>query len=147
MRIVDLNVLVYATDTATPHHASAKAWLDAAMAGPSTVGLPTAVTVGFVRLVTNPRVLRRPLAVSRAVEIVGTWLRRANVSVPQPTARHYPVLADLVSATGVGGNQVSDAHLGALAIEHGAELWSYDTGFSRFPGVIWYRPEDLQAPG
>lgn len=145
MKVVDLNVLVYATDTASKHHGTAAPWFDGVMETTETVGLPTAVTVGFVRLLTNPRVMRRPLDSGAALAIVAAWLERANVAVPQPTARHYAVMGDLLAATGTGGNLVSDAHLAALAIEHGAELWSYDTDFLRFPGLVSYRPEALSS--
>jgi uncharacterized protein len=50
------------------------------------------------------------------------------------------VLRELLDATGVGGNLVSDAHLAALAIQHGAELCTYDSDFTRFPGVVSFRP-------
>lgn len=140
MKLVDLNVLVYAADTDTRHHLGARAWLDGAMRSSETIGLATATTVGFVRLTTNPRIMRRPLTPARATAIVTAWLRRPNVTVPQPTRRHYDLLCELLDATGVGGNLVSDAHLAALAIEHGAELCSYDTDFARFPGVVWIRP-------
>ena len=134
MKVVDLNVLVYASDTATRHHDSAKRWFDDVMRSTETVALPTAVTVGFVRLTTNPRVMT-------AIDIVRGWLGRRNVTVPQPTARHYDVLQELIEATGVGGNLVSDAHLAALAIEHGAELCTFDNDFSRFPGLSTVRPD------
>lgn len=140
MKIVDLNVLIYATDTESKHHNSARSWFDTAMASSSTIGLPTAVTVGFVRLATNPRVMLRPLNPNQAIDIVESWISRSSVSVPQPTARHYTVLRELLDATGVGGNLVSDAHLAALAIEHGAELCTYDSDFTRFPGVVSFRP-------
>lgn len=139
MKLVDLNVLIYATDARSKHHSSAKPWLDDAMSGTGTVALPTAVTVGYVRLTTNPAVMVEPLGITRAVEIVQSWIMRANVAVPQPTARHYELLEELVAATGTGGNLVSDAHLAALAIEHGAELVSYDSDYSRFPGLVWHR--------
>ncbi len=140
MRIVDLNVLLYATDTESFQHDTAKAWLDDAMRGAGTIGLPTAVTTGYLRITTNPRIMQRPLGAAAAVQIVEGWLARANVTVLAPTERHYAVLLELLEATGVGGNLVSDAHLGALAIEHGAELWSFDNDFERFPGVVWRRP-------
>lgn len=140
MKVVDVNVLLYATNDRSRHHESARSWLDAAMTGTETVGLPTAVTVAFLRLTTNPRVLVDPLAPTTAIGIVRTWLERPNVSVPQPTERHLDVLDELLAATGAGGNLVSDAHLAALAIEHGAELCSYDADFSRFPGLVWRTP-------
>lgn len=146
MRIVDLNLLIYATDEESTHHERAKTWLDAAMQATRTVGLPDAVTVGFIRIVTNPRIMRQPLAPRRATTIVEGWLARSNVSVPRPTVRHYGILLELIDATGAGGNLVSDAHLAALAIEHGAELWSFDSDFARFPGVAWHRPGDDRPP-
>lgn len=140
MRIADVNVLLYATDTESADHAPAKAWLDDAMRGAGTIGLPTAVTVGFVRIATNPRIMRRPLSAAAAIGIVEGWLARSNVAVLETTERHYAVLLEILEATGIGGNLVSDADLGALAIEHGAELWSLDNDFDRFPGVAWRRP-------
>lgn len=140
MRIVDVNVLIYATDTDTKHHDSAKRWLDAAMGGTEAVGLPTAVTMAYIRLTTNAKVFRSPLPISQAIEAVQTWIARSNVVVPAPTVQHYRLVEELLAATGVGGNLVSDAHLGALAIEHGATLVSYDSDFARFPRVVWERP-------
>lgn len=141
MKLVDLNVLIYATDSATRHHTSAKTWLDRAMTGTETIGLPTSVTVGYVRITTNPRIMKSPLAVGRAVDMVRIWLARPNVTTPQPTDRHYGVLEELLNSIGVGGNLVSDAHLAALAIEHGAALCTFDTDFARFPGLVTDRPE------
>ena len=141
MKVVDVNVLIYATDTATPHHGVAKVWLDRAMSGNETVGLPTAVTMAFIRLTTNPKVFKKPLAVTSAVDIVEYWLARPNVSVPQPTAKHYQIVRELLEGTGAESNLVTDAHLAALAIEHGAELVSFDRDFGRFPRVIWELPE------
>lgn len=140
MKLVDINVLVYAVDDQTRFHGPAKAWLDRVLTGTETLAIPTAVSVGFIRLVTNPRVMKVPRRPHEAVAIVRGWLSRPNVTVPQPTGRHLDLLTELLEATGVGGNLVSDAHLAALAIEHGAELVSYDTDFSRFPGVVWSPP-------
>jgi hypothetical protein len=140
VKIVDINVLIYAVDDRTKHHATARPWLDAAMTGSETVGLPTAVTVGFLRLTTNPRVMVSPLDVPAATAIIARWLDRPNVTVPAPTRRHFTVMAELLDATGVAGNLVSDAHLATLAIEHGATLCSYDADFARFPGVDWVSP-------
>ena len=35
---------------------------------------------------------------------------------------------------------VPDAHLAALAIEHGLVLCSADADFARFPGLRWHNP-------
>ena len=142
MIVPDLNVLIYATDMASPLHTNAREHLDAAMLGTETVGLAPAVTVGFVRIVTNPRIMVAPLGAGAAIDMVETWLGRRNVSALHPRSRHYEILRELFDGTGVGGNLVSDAHLAALAIENGATLWSYDSDFARFPGLRWHDPRN-----
>ncbi len=140
MIVPDLNVLIYATDDASSFHSNAREHLDAAMSGTETVGLAPAVSIGFVRIVTNPRIMHAPLAAGAAIDIVETWLGRRNVSALHPSSRHYEILRELLDGTGVGGNLVSDAHLAALAIENSATLWSYDSDFARFPGLRWQDP-------
>ncbi len=142
MRICDLNLLIYATNERAAHHERARSVLDALMVASRPVGLPWMVTLGYVRLTTNPRVMEDPLEPAAAVGIVRNWLERTNVVAPEPTARHLDLVADLLAATGTGANLVNDAHLGALALEHGAELWSFDHDFSRFPGVLWRSPAE-----
>jgi toxin-antitoxin system PIN domain toxin len=98
------------------------------------------VAIGYVRLTTNIRIMAAPLDVATSIGVVREWYRRPNVTAPQPTVRHYQLLAQLLSSTGVAGNLVSDAHLAALAVEHGAELYSYDRDFGRFSGLRWLIP-------
>jgi hypothetical protein len=37
-------------------------------------------------------------------------------------------------------NLVADAHLAALAVEHGLILCSSDADFARFPDLCWHNP-------
>lgn len=141
MKVVDLNVLVYATDRTSPRHAVAKGWLDATLSSPETVGIPTAVALGYIRITTSNRIMRAPLDIATAVSVVKGWLERPNVTVPTPTARHYDILAELLAPLGTAANLVPDAHLAALAIEYGAELCSFDHDFGRFTGLRWTPPE------
>lgn len=135
MKLVDLNVLLYAVDRTCAHHELARDWLDRTISSSETVGIPTAVAVGFVRLTTSPRVMRAPLDVATSVGVVAGWYERANVVAPQPTARHFAILRSLLEPLGTAGALVADAHLAALAIEHNAELCSFDRDFQRFGGV------------
>lgn len=141
MKIVDLNVLVYATDSTSARHVVAKPWLDRIMLSPETVGIPESVALGYIRLTTSPHVMQAPLDIRTAAEVVKSWLGRANVAVPAPTPRHYDIVAELLGPLGTAGNLVADAHLAALAIEHGAELCSFDHDFGRFSGLRWVEPE------
>lgn len=140
MIIVDVNLLIYAVNQDAPSHKKAKSWLEAAISGTETVGLSWTVLLAFLRLTTRPGLFQKPLAVDRAFELVETWLQQPTVTVVEPTARHLSTLRDLVLTVGTGGNLTSDAHLAALAIEHGAQLCSADNDFARFDRLRWRNP-------
>jgi uncharacterized protein len=138
--LVDANLLIYAVNTAVPQHVAARAWLDARLSGSTRVGLPWASLLAFLRLVTNPRVFQRPLGMANAWEQVAAWLGSGPAWIPAPTERHAEILARLLGAPGMHGNLVPDAHLAALAMEHGLELHSTDGDFARFNGLKWCNP-------
>lgn len=140
MILVDANLLLYAKGQDLPQHAAAAAWLDQELAGPSRVGLPWPSLMGFLRIGTNPRLFNRPLSMDQAWEQVAEWLDLPTVWVPQPTERHAAVVGELLKAANASGNLVSDAHLAAIALEHGLEVCSTDADFARFPGVRWRNP-------
>lgn len=140
MRLPDVNVLLYAVDETSPRFAPAHRWVQDLLRGTETVALAWPVALAFVRLTTKASIMTDPLAVDTALDIVDGWLARPNVVVVGPTDRHAAVLRELLAPLGTGGNLVSDAHLAALAIEHGAELCSCDADFSRFAGLRWHDP-------
>lgn len=140
MRLPDVNVLLYAVDEDSRHHATARLWLEEALSGSETVAFCWNVLLGFVRVSTRPVAFERPLDADAALDLVDGWLAQPCATVVHPTARHAAILRDLLTQAGTAGNLTTDAHLAALAIEHGAELWSYDGDFARFPGLRWSRP-------
>ena len=72
---------------------------------------------------------------------LGTWLDQPTSVVVEPTTRHIDIVEKLLSDLGTAGNLVNDAHLAALALEHGADIVSFDADFSRFEGVRWLTPD------
>lgn len=140
MILIDINMLVYASIPAFEQHQAARPWLDDQLSGAAPVGLPWASLLGYLRLVTNPRIVRPPVPMVTAWERVSAWLSADPVWMPAPTERHADVLGKLLVAPGVHGNLVPDAHLAALAIEHGLTLCSTDGDFARFPGLRWLNP-------
>jgi len=138
--IPDVNLLVYAYNQGAPLHVEAKAWWERLMNEQVPVGMPWAVSCGFVRLVTHPAVLVTPMRPRPALDIVGTWLARPHVQVCHPGARHLALLQALLGAADVAGNLTTDAHLAALAIEYQCELHSNDSDFGRFEGLRWHNP-------
>lgn len=140
MILVDANLLIYAHVNAFSQHEPARRWLDGRLTDAARVGLPWASLVAFLRLVTNPRVFERPEPTADAWRQVLAWLDCENTWIPQPTDRHRDVLGSLLADPSVQANLVPDAHLAALAIEHGLILHSTDGDFARFPGLRWENP-------
>ena len=140
MRLPDLNLLIYATDRSSPRFARAKDWLEEVLSGSETVAFAWPVLIGFLRLTTRAQVVASPLRPDEAMDIINGWLRRPNAIVVNPTDRHLAIVQDLLAPLGAGGNLTTDAHLAALAIEHGATLCSSDGDFRRFAGLRWEDP-------
>lgn len=140
MRLADVNLLVYAIDETSAHHEPASAWLNESLSGEETVAFSWTVLLAFLRLTTNPRLFASPLHPAEAMDVVDGWLAQPCATVVHPTSRHSELLRDLLDRAGTAGNLTMDAHLAALAIEHGAELYSSDTDFARFPGLRWHNP-------
>lgn len=140
MRIIDLNVLLYAVNSDAAQHGVVRAWWESALNDEETVGLAWIVLLGFLRLTTNPRVFARPLSSDAAIDKLDTWLSRENVRLVREKDDHWDTLKALIGSSGVAGNLTSDAHLAALALSHDAALVSCDADFSRFKGLRWENP-------
>lgn len=146
MKLPDANLLVYAVDDASPHHDRARGWLEACLSGSETIAFAWAGLLAFVRLSTQARVFVSPLTGDQALDLVDSWLAQPCATVIHPTDRHSALLRELLAPLGTAGNLTTDAHLAALAIEHGAELCSADADFSRFAGLRWVNPLEPRSP-
>jgi hypothetical protein len=135
--VPDANVLLYAVNSSVPQHITALTWLDDALSGSQAVGLAWVGLLAFLRISTRPGILPNPLPVDDALDVVDGWLAAPPAVVLQPGRQHLGILRTLLAGSGTGGNLTSDAHLAALAVEHGAELWSFDRDFARFPGLAF----------
>jgi uncharacterized protein len=138
--LVDANLLVYARVASLPQHAAAREWLDSRLNDTPRVGLPWASLLTFLRLVSSRRIFERAERVTEAWRQVERWLGLPSVWVPAPTDRHPELLGRLLSDVGERADLVPDAHLAALAMEHGLELCSTDGDFARFSGLRWRNP-------
>lgn len=140
MILVDANLLLYSANRAAPEHDRARTWLDDQLSGTARVGLPWPSLLAFVRIATSPVAMRSPVSPARAWAQVEAWLGASPAWVPSPTERHAEVLRPLLGAQWMTSRLVPDAHLAALAIEHGLTLCSVDGDFARFPGLAWRNP-------
>ena len=140
MILVDANLLVYAANTASPEHVAARVWLDERLNGVTRVGLPWPSVLAFVRLVSNPLVVRHPVSPADAWRQIEQWLACETAWIPVPGEGHQTIFASFLRLPWMTSRLVPDAHLAALAVEHGLTCCSTDGDFARFPGVKWENP-------
>ncbi len=140
MKLVDANLLLYAVNEDAPCHAAARSWLEQALSGSETVAFTWVVLLAFLRLSTRPAIFPHPLEPDEAFEVLEAWLARPCATILNPTPRHFAILRGLLAPLGTAGNLTSDAHLAAIALEHGAEICSSDPDFGRFAGVRYTNP-------
>lgn len=138
--LLDANLLLYAVDQSSPQHEAASGWLTEQLNGARRVGLPWTSLTAFLRIASHPRASDSPLDAEGAWSFVADWLRSDVAWTPTPTERHAEILGGLIRRHRITGNLVPDAHLAALAIEHGLALHSCDSDFARFPEITWIDP-------
>jgi toxin-antitoxin system PIN domain toxin len=140
MILPDLNLLLYAYNPHTPQHASAKAWWEAALNGRELIGLPHEVTLGFVRIATNPRLGEAAVTLTAAKSVIERWRQASVVRVLLPSEDHTKQVLALMERAGASGQLTSDASLAVYAMVNRAKLCSNDADFARFPGLNWENP-------
>ena len=132
---LDASVLVYASNEAEPVHKDARDLLSRLAVGPELVYLFWPVVLGYLRIVTHPAILPRPLSPREATANVESLLDRPHVR----TAGEGEGFWKLFRATGqdrARGTEVPDTHLATLMRQHGVRvIYTRDRGFRRFPGI------------
>ena len=140
MIVPDLNLLIYAYHAEDPNHEAARRWWEGLLDGVEAIGVPWTVSTGFIRLMTNPRMLQYPMSAPEAIDIVEGWFQYAHIRPLEPSASHLGHLRRILRDAGAGAGLVPDAHIAAIAIEFNAEVHSNDSDFAKFPGVRWRNP-------
>ncbi len=135
MTLLDANILLHAYNSSADQHDAARRWLEGLFSGPGPVRMAWVTILAFLRISTNPRAFPYPLSPAEASEIVSEWFTRPGFSTLEPGDRHWPILSRLLTTTQSRGPLALDAHLAALAIEHGATLATTDRDFARFPDL------------
>jgi len=140
MRLLDVNLLLYASFESFHVYRQANAWLTQLLNSEERVALPWESLTAFVRIASNPRIINLKVSTELAWKHVEFWLSQENVWAPSPTPRHAEILGRLVRENHLTHKLIADAHLAALAIGHDLVLCSADADFSRFRGLRFENP-------
>jgi toxin-antitoxin system PIN domain toxin len=140
MILPDANLILYAHIKDFPQHLKSKAWLENTLNGEESVGLAWQVITAFVRIGTNPKIFKIPMAIKQVEKRLGTLLTHPNTKLVNPTAKHWQIFLKQLKDSKAAGNLVMDAHLATLAIEHNARLASTDDDFKLFPDLNYFNP-------
>jgi len=140
MRLVDVNVLVYAFRADAPGHVAHRAWVASLVGSDEAYAVSDHVLAGFLRVVTHPKVFHPPTPIEPALAFASAFRERPNAVPLAPGPRHWSIFTRLCVEAAARGNLVPDAWLAALAIESGCELVTTDGDFARFPGLRWRHP-------
>jgi len=137
----DVNVLLYAANSATEQHTAALTALKTGYASPRGVGFAWVSLLAFLRLSTRGGIFPKPLSVDDSIRVINHWIDVPNSQILHPGERHAEILGRLLRAAGTAGNLTTDAHLAGIAIENDATIVSFDRDFARFADVRWTNPK------
>jgi toxin-antitoxin system PIN domain toxin len=143
--LVDANVVLHAYDDRSPLHPQSRHWFERTLSEEPDVRFPLTTILAFLRIGTNLAVYEQPRTPAEAVAIVSAWLTRPNVQLANPTDRHWALLGELATEANARGPLLMDAHVAALAVEHGALLATLDRDFRRFPGARLISPIPVET--
>ena len=108
--------------------------------GPEPFALSVLALVGLVRIVTNPRVFKRPSTLDEVLAFTAELVRRPTARLVAPGPGHWELVTELCRVSQATGKLVADAQHAAVAIEHGCTLVTTDADFARFPSLRWQHP-------
>jgi len=138
---LDTNLLVYARRMELPQHARAQGLLVELAEGDEPWALAWPCVYEFLRIVTHPRVFDPPTPLERALEDLDSLFSSPSLVLLGEGPTHPDHLRRMVGGGDAVGNLVHDAHIAALAVEHGVtEFWTADRDFARFPGLRTKNP-------
>jgi toxin-antitoxin system PIN domain toxin len=138
--LVDANLLLYAYHERAEQHDASREWLEATLSGAELVRFAWLTLWAFLRISTSSRVFEYPLSTSEAEAVVSSWLAQPAAGILEPGERHWDILRALLREGQATGPLVMDAVIAAIALEHGATLFTMDRDFSRFAALKWTNP-------
>jgi uncharacterized protein len=140
MKLIDANVLIYASHSEAADHGRYFDWLKNLYQSGEAWAQCELIAAAFLRITTNPTIWDAPFSIDEALLAYDDIRSRSQCRWLTPAADHWSVFSKLCKVTLAHSNLVNDAWLAALALEHDCELISTDGDFGKFPGLHWRHP-------
>jgi toxin-antitoxin system PIN domain toxin len=136
----DVNVLIAIHREDVDVHEPMVRWFAGHVEAGRPFLLADAAVAGFLRIVTHPGIYDPPSSLAEAVAFVDVLRSYPECRPVSAGNGHWRLLVELLTDANGRGNLVPDAHLAALAAEHGASVATRDRDFRRFRGVASFDP-------
>jgi uncharacterized protein len=140
MILSDANILIYSYNKSAQEHEVCKKWFEEQLSKPDAFAFSWQAITAFMRITTTARLFPQTFTYEQVSVFVESWLSQPNVKILSPTSRHWTIFSRIIRENKIQGPLMMDAHLAALAIEHGATLATTDRDFARFDGLKIVNP-------
>lgn len=130
---LDVNVLLYASDSGSNEHKKAQDFLNACIDGKDLFYLAWPTVIGYLRMATHPGIFSQPLSSDEARQNVQTLIDLPHIRLLSEADGFWDVYCSLIDTVPTRGNLVPDAHLAALLRQHGVRvIYTRDRDFRKF---------------
>ena len=145
MKLIDANVLIYASHSEAVDHGRYFGWLKNLYQSSEAFAQSELIAAAFLRITTNPTIWHGPFSIDEALLAYDDIRARDQCRWLTPGEKHWSIFSKLCRVALVHSKLVNDAWLAALALEHDCELISADSDFGKFPGLRWRHPLAVAA--
>jgi len=130
---LDTNILLYASDSGSPHHKRSRSFLEECMRQDELFCLGWPTVMGYLRIATHPSVFGHPLTPDEAMANIGNLLSLPQTRFLSEEEGFWDIYREMTSEVPTRGNLVPDAHLSAILRQHGVKkLYTHDRDFLKF---------------
>jgi toxin-antitoxin system PIN domain toxin len=130
---VDVNVLLYASDQASPKYDKAIQFLQSRASDPELFCIFWLTLMAYIRISTHPSIFSQPLSPGEALGNVESLIGLPRVRVLSEDDGFLAIYRQVTGKLPVRGNLVPDAHLAALLLQHGVtKIYTADSDFKKF---------------
>ena len=130
---LDVNILLYASDSGSPLHDRARRFLETCAAGSEIVYLAWPTVMAYLRIATHGAIFEKPLSPPQAMQNIEGLLGLPQVRTLGESDGFWGAFRQTARDIPPRGNLVPDIHLATILRQHGVNtICTHDRDFRRF---------------